>query len=357
MPNPDFARLKLHNQRIPLAGAKFDNAVEVVAWLGAVQSQEYAGAKWSLGLRMNGAVDHDVDRAFDEGAILRTHVMRPTWHFVTPADIRWLLELTAPRVLALNAYMERQLKLDGAVFARTHAAIGKALQGNQYLTRTELGTTLAEVGIQAEGQRLGYLMMRAELDGVICSGPRRGKQFTYALIDKRAPQAKSLARDEALAELTRRYFTSHGPATAHDFAAWSGLTITDSKAGLEMVKEHFVQEEIDGKTYWYTPADPIARDPSPTAHLLPTYDEYAIVMRDGSLIYDPAFKGDWQDLPFFGLTVIDGIIVGNWRRTVSKKAVTIESAPFRPFTDSERDAFAAAAQRFGAFLELPILVK
>lgn len=356
MPNRDFARRKLHNQRITLAGAKFDNPVDAVRWLGAVQSQEYTGATWSLGLRMRKAVEADIHRAFNEGLILRTHVLRPTWHFVTPADIRWMLELTAPRILALNAYMERKLELDMPLLHRSNKTITKALEGGHYQTRPELGIVLAEIGIQAEGQRLAYMLMRAELDGLICSGPRRGKQFTYALMDERARQAISLPREEALATLAERYFTSHGPVSAQDFAAWSGLSLADAKMGLEMVKTSLVQETIQDKTYWYIPNDAITADPSPTTHLLPTYDEYAIVMRDGSLVYDPARQGDWRDLPFFGLTVIDGIVVGNWRRTFKNKAVTIESAPFRPFTDVEQDAFAAAAERFGTFLEMPVVV-
>ena len=181
---------RLSQQRLthePLA-----TPAEVVAWLGAVQSQEYLGAIWSLGMRMRDATDAVIERAFNEGAILRTHVLRPTWHFVTPADIRWLLELTAPRVRATMAHYDRQLELDDALYLRSNAAIAGALAGGQYRTRAELGTALAAAGLVAEGQRLGHIVMRAELDGVICSGPRRGKQFTYALLAERAPQAKTL---------------------------------------------------------------------------------------------------------------------------------------------------------------------
>ncbi len=215
----DFGHRRLHNQL--LIQHPFDQPNEVVAWLGAVQAQEYGHAKWALGMRLPGATDVDVERAIAEGSILRTHVMRPTWHFVTSADIRWMLELTGPRVHALNAYYYRQQGLDDALFARSNAVLAKALAGGNYLTRPELQAALAGAGIVADGGlRASYLMMRAELDMLICSGPRRGKQFTYALLDERAPAASSLPRDEALAELTRRYFTSHGPATLKDFAWW-----------------------------------------------------------------------------------------------------------------------------------------
>jgi Winged helix DNA-binding domain len=178
-----------------------------VEWLGAVQAQDFAAAKWALGLRLQGVTDDDIEQAFIDGAILHTHVMRPTWHFVSPADIRWLLALTAPRVHAASASYNRKLELDDAVFRCTHAVLANALQGGKQLTRDELASALQQAGIATEGeQRVTHIMMRAELDGIICSGARRGQQFTYALLAERAPHARMLARDEALAELTRRYW-------------------------------------------------------------------------------------------------------------------------------------------------------
>jgi hypothetical protein len=225
---------RVYNQR--LEGPKFQRPGDVVAWFGAVQAQEYALAKWALGLRMEYATDDIIEQAFTDGAILRTHVMRPTWHFVTPADIRWILELTAPRVHAANGTMYRRLELEDALFGRSDEIIARAVEGGRHLTRAELGAALSVAGIDTtNGMRLGYIVHHAELEGVVCSGPRRGRQHTYALIAERAPQARRLARDEALAELTRRYFTSHGPATVKDFAWWSGLTIADVKAGLAML--------------------------------------------------------------------------------------------------------------------------
>jgi hypothetical protein len=341
----------------------FERAEDVVQWLGAVQAQEYAGAKWALALRMSHAADEQIEQAFTSGAILRTHLLRPTWHFVTPADIRWLLALTAPRVHALNAYMYRQLELDETVFARSNDVIAEALSGGRQLTRSELGAALAQAGIVAEGMRLSYLMMRAELDGIICSGARRGKQFTYALLDERAPQARTLERDEALAELTKRYFTSHGPAQIKDFVGWSSLTVADVKAGLEMAGANLVQEVIDGKTYWCSPSTerPVVSEASPpVAYLLPPYDEYGIAYKDGTGIIDPAhakqiglevFGGA---MAFGGAIMIDGQILGSWRRTFSKGTAVIETASFRPFSAAESEAVNAAASRFGEFLKMPV---
>jgi len=224
MINLDIAHRRLHNQHITRRTLETPQAL--VEWLGAVQAQDFAAAKWALGLRLQGVTDDDIEQAFTDGAILRTHVMRPTWHFVSPADIRWLLALTAPHVRAASAYYNRKLELDDAVFRRTNAVLANALQGGKQLTRDELASALQQAGIATDGeQRVTYIMMRAELDGVICSGARRGKQFTYALLAERAQQARTLDRDEALAELTMRYFTSHGPATIQDFVWWSGLTV------------------------------------------------------------------------------------------------------------------------------------
>ncbi len=204
-------------------------------------------AKWAIALRMqDGTVGTQIERAFEHGRILRTHVMRPTWHFVTPADIRWLLELTAPRVQRAMSSYNRRLELDPRTLARGIGVIERALGDRRYLTRTELSDRLQRVGLPMTGQRLAQLVMHAELEGIICSGPRRGKQFTYALIAERVPRTPRLSRDEALATLSRRFFRSHGPATVRDFVWWSGLTTVDAKRGLEMNKAR--REEVGGHT-------------------------------------------------------------------------------------------------------------
>jgi hypothetical protein len=195
----ELARLRLRAQR--LAGERLRAGEEVVGWLVAVQAQDYAGAKWSLGQRARNLTDDGVDAAFNAGRILRTHVLRPTWHFVLPGDIRSLLALTAPRVNAANAYMYRKLELDERTLMKTQDVIGAALGGGRHLTRRQLAEVLRTNGIEASGQRLAYIVMRAELDALVCSGPRNRKQFTYALHDARPPPARALERDEALGGL------------------------------------------------------------------------------------------------------------------------------------------------------------
>jgi hypothetical protein len=349
----NIAHARLANQQ--LTRTELETPAEMVAWLGAIQAQDFAAAKWALGLRLRPTSDAAMEQAFNNGEILRTHVLRPTWHFVTPADIRWLLTLTAPRVHQTNAGMYRQVGTDSATLKRSVDALVRALQGGGQLTRDELRDALIKVGIPADGgQRMAYILMNAELDGIVCSGPRRGKQFTYMLLDERAPQAKTLDREEALAELIRRYFQSHGPATAADFARWSSLTLADARAGLEAVGGELRQEVIEGQMYWFTNDTLPPRDPSPTAYLISIYDEYTIGYKDRSAIGE---REHGERLMAMGnalqsVIVIDGQIVGTWRRTISKQEVTVELNPFRVLTSTEDAAIAVAIEQYGRFLGL-----
>jgi hypothetical protein len=339
---------RLHNQR--LTASPFDDPVQVVAWHGAVQAQEYAVARWALGLRCRGITDAAVERAFDEGRILRTHVMRPTWHFVAPADIHWLQALTAPRVEAAMASYNRQLELTPKLLARSHTIVSRALEGGRFLTRAELAAALARRGIVASGQRLGHLMMQAELDRVICSGPRRGKQFTYALLDERAPRARAMSRDASLAELTRRYFTSHGPATVRDYSWWSGLTMKDARLGIELCKPALVRETIADLTYWSAPDAP-GTDPGDATYLLPIYDEYLIAYKDRELVAGPhaAAAGAAFAAGFPHHLIVGGRLAGSWARSAGRKGFAVTIAPFRRLSAGEIRQVKKAGERFGAF--------
>jgi len=360
----DVAQARLRNER--LIGARFAKPADAVRWLGAVQSQDYAGAKWAVGLRVENCVDDDIERAFRDGLILRTHVLRPTWHFVVPEDIRWLLALTGPRVRAAMAYYDRKLDLTDRLIGRSNDLIARALAGGNHRTREELAGILARAGIEAAGQRLGHLMLRAELDAVVCSGPRRGKQFTYALLEERAPAAKVLSRDQALAELAARYFTSHGPALPQDFAWWSGLTVSDARRGIELAGQRVAPVAIEGRTYWHGVALPAtATSPvKPTrhvVHLLPNYDEYLIAYKDRSAATDravlPSSPGSRDEVFANHLVIVDGRLIGGWRRLVEKTTVVVETRLLAPLRGPERQSLAAAAERLAAFLGQPVRVR
>ena len=349
---------RLSNQRITRTG--FTKPEQVVDWHGAVQAQEYEPATWALALRMKGTpVRTDIETAFEEGRILRTHVMRPTWHFVTQEAIRWLLELTAPRIHRTMAGYNRQLELDTATMTRGTKVFERALRDGQYLTRLELGERLRRAGIEASGQRLAHIAMHAELEAVICSGPRRGKQFTYALVAERAPQARRLERDEALAELARRFLRSHGPATVRDFVWWSGVVTADAKRGFEACRA--VSEAGNGLTYWSVEPSAAGSPREATAHLLPIYDEYLVAYRDRAAVpHGPAgmiTSQSGQSVIFQHAAIIDGRIIGTWRMFRGSRTVTVTVTPLRRLTRDERRALASAGERYQRFLEAPVELK
>ncbi len=281
--------------------------------------------------------------------------MRPTWHFVTPADIRWLVALTAPRVHRILSRYHRRLELDARTVARGIGVIERALRDRRYLTRTELGDRLQRVGLPMVGQRLAHLVMHAELEGVVCSGPRRGKQFTYALIAERAPRTPRLSRDEALGRLSRRFFRSHGPATVRDFVWCSGLTTADAKRSLDMNRA--LREEVGGQTYWTMGPDRREAARDALVHLLPIYDEYFVAYRDREAVpHGPSVITSVSRSPvsFQHALVIDGQVAGTWRITRRPQAVLIEVVPLRPITGPDLSALAGAVGRYERFLGTPV---
>ncbi len=355
----DIAQRRLANQQ--LLTSTLTDPAGVVRRLGAVQAQDYAGAKWGVGARTRGAVDAVVERAVSDGSILRTHILRPTWHFVAPADIRWMLALTAARVKSAMAYHDQQLGLDAATFRRSRTALTRALRGGGQFTRAEPAQVLrrARIGL-TESQRLGQLLMRAELDGIVCSGARRGKQATYALLEERVPPAAPLERDAALLELTLRYFATRGPATLKDFAWWSGLTQADAGRGVQIAGRRLTREVIGGERYWCDPSRRPPRRRAPTAYLLPNFDEYLVSFENRSAIAERLCSTGimtGRGALLAHAIVVDGQVVGGWKRTLTKTAVVVDLRLLVDLTRSEREAVREAAQAFGAFLELPVALR
>jgi len=328
---------RLFNQQI--IQTSLSTAQQMVNWFGAVQCQEYGMAKWSLGLRMPGIHDADIEKAFNDGDILRTHVLRPTWHFVTPEDIRWMLELTAPRVHAFNAPYHKKMEIDNKMLKRSKDVLIKNLAGNNFLDRAALQATLHRSKIKVEGIRLAFVLMHAELEGVICSGPRKGKQFTYALLHERAPKSKSLPREEALFKLAQRYFTSRAPATFQDFAWWSGLTVKDAKEGAAMLPANFVQE-----------VKPLTKQERIRAtFLMPTYDEYGISYRNREALQIPEMAWNGYNTVYNRMIVVDGRIAGTWKPLIKNKAVEVETDFFVPLSKLQQQFADKAIKRYKSF--------
>lgn len=347
---------RLSHQR--LARPVRHGADDIVAWFGAMQAQDFAGAKWAIGLRGTKLTDASVQRAFDEGRLLRTHVMRPTWHFVAPADIRWMLALTAPRVKRAMASYDRKLELDDRLYARTNAVLTRALQDGGFRTRRELSEALGRAGVAATGQRLGHIMLRAELDAVVCSGPKRGTQFTYALLDERVAPARPRARDEALAELARRYFQSHGPASLHDFAWWSGLAASDARAAIDAIRADLEETTVGDRQLWRLPTATRPAGVVPIL-LLPIYDEYLIAHKHRAEVVHAAAKNRVNIISvesYANWLIVDGRYAGVWRRTVSRGRVTVSVRPFVTLSRTHRRALGNIVERYGAFLGLPAIL-
>jgi hypothetical protein len=344
---------RLHNQRV--ASNSFETPGEVVGWLGAVQAQDYLGALWAVGLRTRSATEGGVEEALADRTIVRTWPMRGTLHFVAAADVRWMLELMTPRILAANAArLRKDYELDEAVLAHSREVFVQALQGGRQLSRNAMYQALEDAGIPAAGQRGLQILWWLAQEGLLCFGAREGKQQTFVLLDEWVPGAKRLEREEALAQLARRYFTSRGPATVQDFTWWSGLAPADAAAGLEAVRSELVHEVISRRTYWFSPVS--IEDHASPAYLLPAYDEYTVAYRDRSAVLRPehakrAYSGNGI---FYPTMIYDGQVVGTWKRTLAKGSVSVTPNPFGPLKKTQEKAFTKAARRYGAFLELPV---
>lgn len=363
----DIARLRLRSQCI-VASPNVPGCTsprEAVERLGALQGQDYAGALWSIGLRVPGTTERSVEEAFARREIVRTWPMRGTLHVIPAADVRWMLELLTPRVIARTAQRRANLALDDDALARATRLVTGALRGGNRLTREEMMALLEGGGIATTGQRGYHILFNLSMHRVIVFGPRAGTQQTFALFDEWLPDARSLPRDQSLALIVKRYFTGHAPASAKDFAGWSGLTSADVKAGLAANADSLVTETIEGITYWMprgsagelviSSASDAARSasPSPDAHLLPGFDEYLLGYKDRSAILHadhseriiPGGNGVFKPT-----VVIDGQVKGTWRRVSSRGAVGVEATPFVPLSSAESRAVETAAHRYRAFV-------
>jgi hypothetical protein len=352
------AQFRLRNQRI--ANTSFTEPKDVVHWMGAVQAQDYLGSLWAIALRMQNATQRDIEKAIADKTIVRTWPMRGTLHFVAATDLRWMLNLLGPRVIARSAPRYKQFELDEPLLRKSNTVLARALRGHRQLTRQELAAHLKSSGIATGGQRLLHIIGRAALEGLICHGARRGKQFTFALVDEWLPASKTLDRDEALAELANRYLASHGPATLHDFQWWSGLPMRDARAALASVESQFQQSIVDGRTHWFATPEPGARRAPPPGYLLPAFDEFLVGYRDRSAALDPDLARRHAPPNTDGMLsptiILDSRVVGTWRRVLKKGFVLIAPILFTALSRHEKKALATAATEYGAFLGLPTLL-
>jgi hypothetical protein len=309
--------------------------------------------KWAIGVRLPGSALSEIEAAIESGKIIRTHMLRPTWHFVSADDIYWMLELMAPYIKASLKSRHQELGLSETVVAKSNAILEKALSAEKHLSREALMAEFEKAQIAIDENRASHLLMRAELDGLICSGATKTGKQTYALLEARVPKTKPLGREEALAKLAKKYFSSHGPATLQDFTWWSGLPVGAARQAFEMVKSDFTSETIGSQTYWFTSLDNTIWSSQGSVYLLPAFDEFIISYTDrrAALLFEDHNKAVSNNGIFRPVIVVNGQVTGIWRRTLKKDKVVIETEAFEPLDNATKSLIEKAAIQFGHFLE------
>ena len=356
MNTTDIIKLRLLNQGINRRD--LTRPADVVSWMGALQAQDYYASLWAIGLRMNQAVLDDIEMAISNKTIVRTWPMRGTLHFVAAEDVHWMLELMTSRVIAASAGRFRRLGIDETILKKSKDLVIKALQGGKQCTRPEMYTLMEASNIPTTDQRGMQILWRLALDGLICTGPRVGKQHTFVLLDEWIPDQRKLSRDEELSELTHRYFQSHGPATIYDFSWWSGLRIKDAKQGIEMVASDLTKRSVDGQDFWYSDGIKEKWSRSYKVHLLPAFDEYLVSYKDRSAALAPVRVNHVYTTNgiFNSVVIANGKVAGTWKRILEKDRVVIETNTFDPLSKSRKQAIAREARRYGKFINRPVVV-
>lgn len=347
----DISRARLKNQHI--AGSKFNRANEVVSWMGAMQAQDFNMALWALGVRTSNSSEKMIRSAINEAEIIRTHVLRPTWHFVSSNDINWMLDLSAPRIRTAMKSRDRELGLTENIFKKSRKILETVLSDDNHLTREEIISEFKRAKIPVDNNRASHLFVRAEIDQIICSGRLKGKKQTYALLSERVKQPTILKRDEALAELAKRYFTSHGPATLDDFNWWSGLIRSEAKQALEMAKPYFISETIGDKTYWFSDSNSYLKVDKNQLHLLPAFDEFLISYKDrsASIAEEDHKKAVSTNGIFRPVIVQDATVIGTWKRTINKEKVKLDIEFFNSANTSDNNRIEKIFSSYGEFID------
>ncbi|MGE5420325.1 MAG: winged helix DNA-binding domain-containing protein [Chloroflexota bacterium] len=361
MTKRDIANLRLANQQI--SAGELASPKDLVYRMGALQAQDFRSVKWAIGLRIPGCTADVVDKAIDDGDIIRTHVLRPTWHFVSPGDLAWMLDLSAPKIMPSLKYRQDFLGLKPEILSRSNEIIAKSLKGRQS-GREEIAASLKSEGIELRTggdtveNRLSHILLWAELSGIICSGKTSRDKQTYALISERIPAGKKPARKEALGMLASKYFKSHGPATLKDFGWWSGLSSGDIRTALEIAGDELESTEIDSVKYWYGKTQQPANDVK-RAWLIPAFDEIIISYTDRSALMssDNHGKAVSSNGIFRPVLIVDNLVAGLWKTVKAKDRLIVEITSFRSLKKQEKKLIEEAAEAYGSFTGLKTEVK
>lgn len=336
-----------------LIDSKFETPKDLVTWMGAMQAQDFTMAKWAIGIRLKSGSIQQVEDAINRGEIIRTHIMRPTWHFVPAEDLRWMLQLTGERVrMAFDSYVKK-MAIPESMYNQCRSVLERILEGNNHLTKQEIGEELKKEGIIKESSLANYFLGRAEAFGLICSGACKGREHTYALIDERVPATNELHKDEALAKLATRYFSSHSPASFQDFLWWSGLLITEARQAIQLIESDLIKDRYAGEELFIHQSwNDHLYQPDETVHFLPPYDEYLISYKDRTAVLDLEHHPKaFNNYGIFQPVIMhNGRIVGNWKKVVKKGDVSVETSFFDKKTKINKKLIKAAEKRYTDFL-------
>lgn len=352
----EISNMRLERQHIN--NSRFGRIKDLISSMGALQAQDYSMSKWAIGIRIPKASDGSVESAIDSGEIIRTHVMRPTWHMVAGEDASWLLELTGPGIKASQKSRNRELELSGDVFDRTNKIIINAVRNGNHLTREELMSVLRNEGIETANNRGSHILFTAELDRIICSGRIKSGKQTYALFSERIPGIKSIPREEALKKIAGKYFFTRGPATLKDFTWWSGLSAHDARRALEIISPELVSETIENKVYWYTPDSNMPFPGKNRVYLLPSYDEFIISYADRSAALSIVHKKRAISVNgiFNPVILIDGQVAGLWKRSVRSDKVIFETSLFHKTDKKITRLIDEKVEEYGSFLKKNVMI-
>jgi len=357
MTSPEITLIRLENQKI--SNPEHSEAQQIVSWMGAMQAQDYPMSKWAIGLRLSDPSEQKIESAIDRGDILRIHVLRPTWHFISSDDIYWMLELSSPKIISSLRSRHKVLELSEDVLKKTRDIIVKKLSGGNSLTREELAAEFNKIKIRTDENRLSHILFCAELFGIVCSGPVKGKKLTYSLLHERVPVKRELNRNEALAELAKRYFSSRWPATIEDFIWWSNLSVKDAREAVHSIRTDFISDHSVSGNYILPASFSGRKINKDSVRLLPAYDEFLISYSDrsSSLSSVNNKKTVSNNGIFYPTIVINGQVEGLWKRTIIKDKVEIYPNFFRPVSDRFSKSIKKMADLYGKFLNKEALLR
>ena len=334
-----------------LINPMFDTPKDLVSWMGAIQAQDCVMSKWAVGIRLKSPSLQQVEKALESGEIIRTHILRPTWHMIAAEDIRWMLKLTGKRIRSTCLSWGKQVGIDEKMLLKSSSRLGKILENGRHLSKQEIGAELLLSETISDKNVLNCLLSLAEVDGLICNGTEKNKKHTYALMDERVPQGKDLHQDEMLAMLAQRYFRSHSPASLQDFVWWSGVSVTEAKHAIKLIEKELITDRFESeKLYLHTQWTGLLHADN-IFHLLPPYDEYLISYKERTHVlpkeyYRKAFNPYGI---FYPVTLYNGRIVGNWKKATRKNQLLIETTLFDGQVKANKKLITQAEERYKYF--------